>query len=492
MNFRTHHGLLSSFLMLYLTGCAVGPDYVRPPAQELADYKELQGWKTAQPRDGGLPGKWWEIFADPVLNALEEQVVGANQSIAQAEAQYRQAQHLVQSSQSSFLPVATLTGTVSRFKAATGQSVAVSGVRTLFGQAVGVAWEPDLWGKVRRQIEANTDNAQASAATLQGLILSSQATLAQSYFQLRVLDAQKSLLDEMVTAFEKTVNITRNRYAVGVAAKSDVVQAETQLHAAQAQAVDLGVQRARLDHAIAVLMGKTPSEWSVAAVPLTAKIPDIPVSLPSQLLERRPDIAAAERKMAAANAQIGVAKAAYFPSLNLAVSNGFQSSDTDTLFTMARRYWALGPAGVALTIFDGGVKNANYQQAIAAHDATVAAYRQTVLSGFQEVEDNLAALRILAEEKQVQDQAIASAEQALALTINQYQAGTVSYLNVMISQAAALNNRQTGLQLESNRLVAAVQLVKALGGGWQDSQLPDEDQADGDRKWTDYLILPVD
>ena len=492
MNFRTHHGLLSSILLLHITGCAVGPDYVRPPVQELADYKELNGWKTAQPRDTVLPGKWWEIFKDPVLNALEEQVVAANQSIAEAEAQYRQAQHLVQSSQSSFLPVATLTGTVSRFKAASGQSVAVSGVRNLFGQAVGVAWEPDLWGKVRRQIETNTDNAQASAATLHGLILSSQATLAQSYFQLRVLDAQKSLLDEMVKAFEKTVNITRNRYAVGVSAKSDVVQAETQLHSAQAQAVDLGVQRARLEHAIAVLMGKTPSEWSLAVAPLNVKTPDIPVSLPSQLLERRPDIAAAERKMAAANAQIGVAKAAYFPSLNLAVSNGFQSSDTDTLFTMARRYWALGPAGVALTIFDGGVKNANYQQAIAAHDATVAAYRQTVLTGFQEVEDNLAALRILADEKQVQDQAITSAEQALALTINQYQAGTVSYLNVMISQAAALNNRQTGLQLENNQLVAAVQLVKALGGGWQDNQLPDEDQADGDRKWTDYLILPLE
>jgi NodT family efflux transporter outer membrane factor (OMF) lipoprotein len=384
-----------------------------------------------------------------------------------------------------------LTGTVNRFKAATGQSLVVAGVKNLFGQAVGVAWEPDLWGKVRRQIEANTDNAQASAATLQGLILSSQATLAQSYFQLKVLDAQKALLDETLAAYEKTLSITRNRYAVGVSAKSEVVQAETQLHSAQAQAVDLGVQRAKLEHAIAVLIGKTPAELSLPVAALQVKTPDVPVSLPSELLERRPDIAAAERKVAAANALIGVAKAAYFPTLNLAVSNGFQSPESDTVFTAARRYWALGPAGLALTIFDGGVKNANYQQAIAAHDATVAAYRQTVLTGFQEVEDNLAALRILAEEKQVQDQAIADAEQALALTTNQYKAGTVSYLNVMIAQTQALSNRQTGLQLEGNRLTAAVQLVKALGGGWQDGLLPTADQADGDRKWTDYLILPV-
>ena len=490
MNRRISQVLLSS-LLLQLTACSVGPDYARPELTNLAEFKELKGWKTAQPRDNNLPDKWWQIFNDPGLNELEEQVAKANQSVAQAEAQYSQAQHLVQSSQSSLLPVATLTGTVNRFKAATGQSVAVSGVRNLFGQAVAVAWEPDLWGKVRRQVEANIDNAQASAANVQGLILSSQATLAQSYFQLKVLDAQKSLLDETVAAFENTLKITRNRYAVGVAAKSDVVQAETQLHSAQAQAIDLGIQRAKLEHAIAVLIGKTPAEFSLPTAELSIKTPDVPVSLPSELLERRPDIAVAERKMAAANAQIGVAKAAYFPTLNLSVNNGFQSSDADTVFTAARRYWALGPAAAALTIFDGGVKNANYQQAIAAHDATVAAYRQTVLTGFQEVEDNLAALRILEQEKQVQDQAITAAEQALALTNNQYQAGTVSYLNVMVSQTAALSNRQAGLQLEGNRLVAAVQLIKALGGGWQDSQLPNEDAAAGDRKWSDYLILPV-
>ena len=492
MNFHTRRFFNGFILTTQLSACAVGPDYVRPTVPAAPEFKELKGWKLAEPRDSGLPGKWWEIYNDPKLNELEEQVAGANQSIAQAEAQYRQAQHLVQSSQSSLLPVATLTGSFNHFKSATGQTQVISGVRNLFGQAVGVVWEPDLWGKVRRQLEANTDNAQASAASLHGVILSSQTALAQNYFQLRVLDAQKTLLDDTVVAYEKTLKITSNRYAVGVASKADVVQAETQLRAAQAQAVDLGVQRAKLEHAIAVLIGKTPAELALAQAPLTVAPPEIPVNLPSELLERRPDIAVAERKVAAANALIGVAKAAYFPTLNLAMTNGFQSPETDTLFAMARRYWALGPAGLALTLFDGGVKNAQYQQAIAAHDAALAAYRQTVLTGFQEVEDNLAALRILEQEAQVQKQAVASAEQALALTINQYKAGTVSYLNVMTSQTAALANQQAALQLQGNCLVASVLLIKALGGGWREQQLPTPEQAAGDRQWTDYLILPTD
>ncbi|OQW70061.1 MAG: RND transporter [Proteobacteria bacterium ST_bin11] len=483
--------LITALLSLTSIACTVGPDYVRPQADVPVEFKEVKGWKQAQPSDSGLPGKWWEIFNDPNLNTLEEQVAGANQSIIQAEAQYRQAQHLVQSTQSSLLPVATLSGTFSRFRAATGQNVAVGGVRNLFAQAAGVAWEPDLWGSVRRQVETNTSNAQASAATLHGLVLSSQSALADSYFQMRTLDAQKSILDETVAAFAKTLQITKNRYAVGVAAKADVVQAETQLETVRAQSIDLGVQRAKLEHAIAVLIGKTPAELALAASPLDAQPPGVPVNLPSELLERRPDIAAAERKIAAANAQIGVAKAAYFPTLNLATTNGFQSQAADTLFTMARRFWSLGPAGLALTLFDGGAKNAQYRQAIDAYDASVAAYRQTVLTGFQEVEDNLAALRILEEETRVQDKAVAAAKQALALTNNQYQAGTVSYLNVMTAQTAALSNQQTATQLLGQRLSASVLLVKALGGGWNDTQVPTADEADGDRKWTDYLILPL-
>jgi NodT family efflux transporter outer membrane factor (OMF) lipoprotein len=492
MRFRIIPALICNLLVAHLTACAVGPDYVRPPAHTPVQFKETAGWKPAQPRDTALPQKWWQLFDDPKLNALEEQVAPANQSVAQAEAQYRQAQHLVQSSQSSLLPVATLTGTVNRFKAASGQSLAPSGIRNLFGLGISAVWEPDLWGRIRRQIEANTGNAQASAATLQALTLSSQATLAQNYFQLKTLDAQKVLLDDTVAAYAKTLEITQNRYAVGVAAKSEVVQAEAQLQSARAQAVDLGVLRAQLEHAIAVLIGKAPAELSLPAAPLKIQPPAIPVSLPSELLERRPDIAAAERQMAAANARIGVAKAAYFPSLNLAVSGGYQSADTDTLFTMARRYWALGPAGAALTVFDGGAKNAQYKQAIAAHDAAVAAYRQTVLTGFQEVEDNLAALRILEEESRVQDKAVAAAEQALTLMVNQYKAGAVSYLNVMTAQTVALSNQQIAVQLRGERLNAAILLLKALGGGWNARLLPAEDEADGDRKWTDYLILPVD
>jgi NodT family efflux transporter outer membrane factor (OMF) lipoprotein len=390
------------------------------------------------------------------------------------------------------LPVFNMTGSFNNFKSAQGQTQVISGVRTLFGNTVAMAWEPDLWGKVRRQIEANTGNAQASAATLQALRLSIQSNLAVAYFQLKVLDAQKTLLDETVAAYQKTLDITKNRYAVGVVAKADVVQAETQLQSAKAQAINLGVQRAKLEHAIAVLIGKSPAELSLAASALTTQAPAIPLSLPSELLERRPDIAAAERKVAAANAQIGIAKAAYFPTLNLAMSNGFQSTDVGDLFTVARRYWAFGPAAAALTVFDGGVKNAQYNQAIAGFDASVAAYRQAVLTGFQEVEDNLAALRILEEQAQVQNQAVASANQALALTNNQYQAGTVSYLNVMTAQTAALSNRQTAVQLQGDRLNAAVLLVKALGGGWNETLMPTEEQAAGERKWTDYLILPVD
>lgn len=491
MKFRIAQPLIYPLLTATLTGCMVGPDYVRPEAQVATEFKELKGWKQAQPRDTGLPGKWWEIFNDPKLNELEEQVAGANQSIIQAEAQYRQAQHLVQSVQSSFLPTAMLTGTMSRFKAASGQSVAVAGVRNLFGTAVNMAWEPDLWGSIRRQVEANTANAQASAATLRALLLSTQATLAQNYFQLRVLDAQKVILEETIAAYSKTLEITKNRYAVGVVAKADVVQAETQLESAQAQTIDLGVQRATLEHAIAVLIGKTPAELTIAPTPFALQPPAIPVALPSELLERRPDIAAAEREAAAANAQIGVAKAAYYPTLNLAVTNGFQSSSLDTLFTTARRYWALGPAGAALTIFDGGAKNADYKQAIAGYDASVAGYRQTVLTGFQEVEDNLSTLRILEQEKHSLDKAVSSAEQALALTNNQYRAGTVNYINVLLAQTVALNNRQTAVLLQGDQMVASVLLVKALGGGWNETMLPNEDQAAGERKWTDYLILPV-
>jgi len=470
----------------------VGPDYVRPKVQLPHDFKEIKGWKQASPRDHSLPGKWWEIFHDTRLNTLEEQVAAANQSIKQAEAQYRQAQQLVQSAQSAYFPLLNMTGSFNRFRAATGQNVAVSGVRNLFNTSVTMAWEPDLWGSVRRQVESNIGNAQASAATMQALLLSTQAALAENYFQLKVLDAQKKLLDETVDSYSKYLKIINNRYSAGVVAKSDVARAETQLESVRAQSINLGVQRAKLEHAIAVLIGKSPAEITLETAPLDEQPPPIPVSLPSELLERRPDIAAAERKIAAANAQIGVAKAAYFPSLNLAATNGFQSPTIESLFTIARRYWALGPAGAALTLFDGGAKHAQYKQAIDGFDASAAAYRQTVLTGFQEVEDNLAALRILEEELHVQNKAVAAADQALTLVSNQYQAGIVSYLDVLTTQTSALSNRQTAVQLQGERMAASVLLVKALGGGWNSAMLPNSEQVGGDVKWTDYLIFPVD
>ena len=492
MNFHTKKGFVYTLFITQLTGCVVGPDYVKPEAVISNEFKEAKGWKQAQPRDTTLPSKWWEIFNDARLNELEEQVASANQSIIQAQAQYHQAQHLVQAAQSSFLPIFNMTGTTSRFQAATGQNVAVSGIRNLFGTAASIAWEPDLWGSVARQVETNTGNAQASAATLQALQLSTQATLAQNYFQIKVLDSQKSLLDETALAYSKTLDIIKNRYAVGIVAKSDVMQAQTQLESIRAQSINLGIARAKLEHAIAVLIGKTPAELSLNLSSLDVKPPVIPVILPSELLERRPDIAAAERKIAAANAQIGVAKAAYYPTLNLAASNGFQSTDITTLFTMARRYWALGPAGAAMTVFDGGIKNAQYKQAIDGFDASVAAYRQTVLTGFQEVEDNLASLRILKDEIETQNKAVDAANQALTLTTNQYQAGTISYLNVMTAQTATLSNRQTAVLLQGEQLTASVLLVKALGGGWNEKLLPTPKEATGERKWTDYLIFPLE
>ncbi|CAA9889956.1 Toluene efflux pump outer membrane protein TtgC [Candidatus Methylobacter favarea] len=484
------HGFLILASVL-ISACTVGPDYRRPPATAPAAFKELNGWKQAQPRDNEIPGRWWEIFKDPYLNTLEEQVDIANQSLAQAEAQYRQAQALVQTARAAYFPTAAATATVNRFRAASGQNVAVSGVRYLFGVALSAAWEPDLWGGVRRQVESSEASAQASAATLQALRLSTQAALAQNYFQLRALDAQKKLLNDTVGTYERTLKITQNRYAAGMAAKTDVVQAETQLQSAQAQAIDIGVQRAQFEHAIALLMGKAPAELSITVSALDALPPLIPVSIPSELLERRPDVAAAERQTAAANAQIGVAKAAYFPTLSLAATNGFQTSKLSKLLTAAARYWALGPAAAAFTLFDGGARGAQMDEAIHAYDASVAAYRQAVLTSFQEVEDNLAALRILEQEMEVQNKAVASARETVRLTLNQYKAGTVSYLNVMTAQAVAFTNEKLAVELLGQRLNAAVLLVKAVGGGWHASALPTQDEAGGETKWSQFLPIPV-
>lgn len=483
--------LITFLYFIIVGGCSVGPDYKKPSNAFPNTFKEIKGWKQANPRDIELSDKWWEIFKDPRLNALEQQINIGNQSIAQAEAQFRQSQSMVQTATAAYFPTANASASASRFKAVSGETKAVSGVKYLFNTLLSVAWEPDIWGSVRRQVESSRANAQASAATLQALRLSTQATLAQDYFLLRVFDAQINLLNDTVKTYQKTLTITENRYAVGMAAKSEIVQAETQLQSAQAQAINIEVQRAKVEHAIAILIGKTPAEISIPVGSLNTFLPAIPVSIPSELLERRPDIAIAERQAAAANALIGVAKAAYFPTLNLAANNGQQNNSVSNLMNSASRYWTLGPAAFAIPLFDGGFRGAQMQQTIDAYDASVAAYRQAVLVSFQEVEDNLAALRILEQEMLVQNKAVESAQKAVLLTTNQYKAGTISYLNVMIDQAAALANEKTAVDLQGQRLTAAVLLIKALGGGWKSSVLPSEEDISGEIKWLQFLPIPL-
>ena len=454
-----------------LAGCTVGPDYVRPAVETPSAYKEAGDWKPAQPKDHVNRGKWWEAYNDPLLNQLQEQVDVSNQNLAKAEAQYRQALALVQAARAGYYPTLTagILNTRSRASSTTiSQPTATPtslGVVTNHNIPFQASWAPDLWGKIGRTVEANEAGAQASAGTLEAARLSVQATLAQTYFQLRALDAQQLLLEDTIAAYGKSLNLVQNQYTAGVVAKADVVQAQTQLKSAQAQAIDIGAQRAPLEHAIALLVGKPPAELSIPRQPLKAAVPPVPVELPSELLERRPDIAAAERLMAQANAQIGVAKAPYFPALTLSGTVGYQSATMDKWLTAPSRYWSL-PISLVETVFDGGLREANTAQAIAAYDASVAAYRQTVLTGFQQVEDSLATLRILEQEAEVQGEAVKLAEQALALALNQYKAGTVNYLTVVVIQAAALANQTTAVNILSRRMVASVQLITALGGGW--------------------------
>jgi multidrug efflux pump len=468
--------LLAFLAVLFATSCSVGPDYVRPTAEVPAHYKEMNGWKIAQPGDESLRGKWWKIFNDPALDAYEEQVSISNQNIAQAEAQYRQALALVQSARAGYFPVisagASYTRSLSSSKVQTEQPGVTLSDYLL---PVSLSWELDVWGKIRRQVEAGVANAQASAADLQSVRLSAQAQLAQSYFQLRVLDEQKRLFAETIVAYQKTLDLTRNRYASGIASKADVLQAETQLKTTQAQAIDIDVQRAQLEHAIALLCGKPASAFSIPVTALNAVPPSIPVGLPSQLLERRPDVASAERLMASANAQIGVAMAAYYPSVTLSATGGFESSSFSDWLSWPSRFWSLGPA-ISETIFDGGLRSALTAQSRAAYDANVASYRQAVLTAFQGVEDNLAAMRILEDEARAQHEAVRAAQQSEAVAVNQYKEGIVSYLNVITAQTVTLTNKQTELGILSRRMVASAQLIKALGGGWGESPAREGDK----------------
>jgi len=452
-----------------LSACAVGPDYTRPTplieAELPTSFKE--NWKTAQPQDQHIPSNWWTIFNDDHLNELIEQVATSNLTLAQADANYRSANALVAQDKAAYFPLFTGDLSKKRNRNSTNSSATPTTTNSI---GINASWELDLWGKIRRTVEAQENTALASFANVQATLLSLQSQLAQNYFQLRVLDAQKELLDRTVEDFRRSLTLTQHQYKAGVVATDSVLLAETQLRSTEAQALDVGIQRAQFEHAIAILIGKPPSSFSVPVIPIgdTAympTMPEIPATLPSRLLERRPDIASAERTVAAANAKIGVTKAAYFPDLTLNASGGFQSSTFANWLTLPNRIWSVGPA-LAGTLFDAGAKRALNAQAIAAYDASVANYRQTVLTAFQNVEDNLVALRILKDEAQVQNAAVGSARKALAITLNRYQAGTVNYLNVVTAQTTALTNERTELSITNARLIATVKLIAALGGGW--------------------------
>ncbi len=461
----SHRAGATAVVIALLGGCTVGPDYRRPDVETPAAYKEDQGWAVAQPADLASRGPWWRIYGDPDLDALEEAATSTNFTIAQADATHRAANALVEAARASYFPVLSADAAATR----TGGGARSSGGATTKQVTLNASWEIDLWGRVRRQVEAQQASADASAADLAGIVLSVQASVASDYFQLRQIDTQRQLLIDTIAAYQRTLDVTRNRYAGGVSARVDVAQAETQLKTTQVQAIDLQNARAQLEHAIALLTGKPASSFSIPVRRWTAfdeqRAPAIPnAGLPSQLLQRRPDIAGAERRVAAANAQIGVAKAAYYPSLSLSADGGY-SAVVGALFAAPNRFWSIGPT-LAQTLFDGGLRRAQTEQAVATWEANVAAYRETVLAGFAEVEDQLAALRIFEQEAAAQQDALASARESLALTINQYKAGTVSYTDVVTVQATALANERNAVAIFGDRLVASVTLVRALGGGW--------------------------
>ena len=466
--------VLFSIFSLFAFGCAVGPKYVKPTVRIPAAYKESANWKKAQPQDEIIRGEWWKIFNDPRLDALEAEVNISNQNIAQAEAQYAQSYALVQAARSSFFPTLGATASYTRSHNSSGNNSGSSSSNSSNSKyavsnnllSADVNWELDLWGRIRRTMEANSANAQASKADLENARLSAQAQVAQDYFQLCSLDAQKKLLDDTDIIYQKFLNLTQNRYASGVAAQSDVLQAQTQLEMIEAQSIDIGVQRSQLEHAMAVALGKPASDFSIGPLTLPATVPSIPAGFPSEMLERRPDIAAAERTVAAANAQIGVAESAYFPTLTLGASGSYESSNLANLFSSPNPLWSLGPV-LAETIFDAGLRRAQTAQAKAVYDADVASYRQTVLTAFQQVEDNLAALRILEQEQQVQDAALKDAWKTVELETNQYKAGTASALDVITTQAIALTDEKAVVTILGERMNACVLLIQYLGGGWK-------------------------
>lgn len=484
--------LLAGTALTALAACTVGPDYQKPSAPTSIAYKEVDGWKPATPRNAASGQPWWSIYNDTVLDGLERQVDISNQTLKADEAAYRESQAIVEEAEAGFFPTIGLNGsairngggpgTGSSSSRSSGSSSRGGGgfAQNTFTTSAQASWVPDIWGSVRRTVESDVASAQASAADLAAARLSAQSTLAADYFELRVEDELAQLLSDEADAFSRSLQITQNRYRVGTAAKTDVETAIAQLENTRAQQIATGVQRAEFEHAIAVLVGQPPAEFSIVPAKLPAEIPVTPPDLPSELLERNPTIAANERAIAAANAKIGVAIAGYFPNVTIGGSYGQQSNLLHTLFNAANSIWSFGLTNVNLPIFNGGLTAAQVKAARATYDQTVATYRQSVLTAFQQVEDELAASRILERQAVVQDRAVAAAREAEQLALNQYRAGTADYTTVVTAQATALSNEVTAVNLRQTRLAASVNLIEALGGGWNVGQLPTADQVKSD------------
>ncbi|WP_416423519.1 efflux transporter outer membrane subunit [Pseudomonas sp. App30] len=461
--------LLASTL---LGGCMVGPDYKKPTAPISTTFKEAEGWKAASPQDELPKGPWWELYQDPQLNALVAQVQVNNQNVALYAAQYRQALALVRESRADLFP--TLTGTASSTRSETGTGSSSSSTSTSsaaspkneHSASLSLSWEADIWGKLRRTVEEDRASAQASAADLANATLSAQSTLAQDYFQLRILDQRIALYGETIKGYQRYLQVIQNKYDEQISSRADLATGKTQLQSAQASMLDLQWQRAQYEHAIALLIGKAPADFALAVdAGWQYHVPTVPLGVPSRLLERRPDIAAAERQMAAANAAVGVATAAYYPDLTLSASGGYQGSTISNLFSVPNRFWSIGPS-LTGTILDFGATKAAVEQAKFAYDAKVATYRQTVLTGLGEVEDYLVELRTLEPELVARRASAQSAEESASVSRDQYEAGVIDYLDVATTQATSLSERQTLLSLVATQLVTSVQLQAALGGSW--------------------------
>jgi NodT family efflux transporter outer membrane factor (OMF) lipoprotein len=470
--------------VLLLAGCTVGPNYHRPDSATAPAWKENAvpppnppngTWKQAEPGDGTLRGQWWDLYGDPQLSALEAKVAVSNQTLRASMEQFLSAREQVRIARSQFFPTFSAGPSIGRTRESYNQPNTNRNLTNYQYNTYGIAgqaqWEPDLWGQVRRTVEQARANAQASAALLANVELSLRAELAADYFQLRGLDSQKELLDNTVKSYEDYLQLTQIRFKGGVATESDVALAQTQLETTRAQDIDVGVARAQYEHAIATLIGTPASSFSLPPMPLGQQIPPIPIGVPSQLLERRPDIAGAERQVDAANAQIGIAIAAYYPNVSLTGSGGFASGNPGTLIQGPSEMWSLGASAVEL-LFDAGRRHAITNQARDAYEQQVANYRQTVLAAFQDVEDNLAAIRILDQESAQQGAAVAAAERSLNISTNRYKGGVTTYLEVLTAQTTQLSNQRTQADIATRQYVASVQLIRALGGGWDTTQLP--------------------